>query len=348
MWAAAALFLALRMAALGGMKAAGATLEQRLLAIRNLPVLLLDGVRAMLAMQPIGPRHLSYDYAHLDWTWSILAGVVVVALTAGAWYLRRSYPLLLVAWAVTGAMLLPAVMVTTVPGWGGFARYLYVPWAFVALALTQGGCVLFSWLAAQRRHLVPVALLLLIGYATAQQIGLRQALYAYSSQEGLARTSIAIAPHVPEGYEWLGNVYLMQNDLRLALHYYQEALQRAPHLYRPRNNVAACLVRLGRPAEALSHLATLEQEHGITTRSSINTVQALILLRRWDEAGERLLWILRREPRHPALLDLQRQLLHDHPHRDRYRAWLRVQLTRPENRDLVATITPLLAAPATY
>jgi tetratricopeptide (TPR) repeat protein len=343
LWVAAALFLVLRMMALGGMKATGAGAAQRLLAIRNLPVLLLDGLRAMLAMQPIGPRHLSYDYVGVTWGWSLLAGLVVIGLVLLAVRLRQCLPLLLVALGVLVSMLAPTSLVTTVPGWGGFARYLYLPWAFLALALTAAGSALLAWLASRRRHLLPAAAVIMVCYGVGQQLGLRQALHAYSSQENLARTSIAIAPQVPEGYEWLGNVYLERNDLSTALSYYQEAVQQAPGVYRPRNNLAACLLELGRPVEALQHLQILEQQHGATVTSSTSMVRALIMLRRWDSAAQHLLWSLQRMPDEPALLRLQRQLLREHAGGQQYRSWLADQLELPENRKVAGKIRPLLA-----
>jgi tetratricopeptide (TPR) repeat protein len=333
------------MLALGGMKAAGAGPGQRLEALRNLPVLLLDGLRAMLVMMPIGPRHLSYDYADVTWAWSLVAGLVVVGLVLLAVRVRRQQPLLLLAIGMLVSMLAPTAMVTTVPGWGGFARYLYLPWAFLALALCAAGGSLLGWLRHRRRHLVPAAMLIMLCYAVVQQLGLRQALYAYSSQEALARTSIAIAPQVPEGYEWLGNVYLGQHDLRSALHYYQQAMQRAPNLYRPRNNVAASLLELGRPAEALQQLQILEEQHGATIHSCTSMVKALIMLRQWHGAARRLLWSLQRTPDEPALLRLQAQLLREHPQAQQYRAWLAGQLDRPENREVARAVRPLLAEP---
>jgi hypothetical protein len=345
-WLAAALFLVLRMLALGGMKAAGAGAEQRLQAIQNLPVLLLDGLRALLIMLPIGPRHLSYEYVGVTWAWSLAAGLVVAGLVLVAVRLRQRLPLLLVALGVLVSMLAPTSLVTTVPGWGGFARYLYLPWAFFALALTAAGCSLLVWLSSRRRHLLPAVALILVCYVVGQQVGLRQALYAYSSQENLALTSIAIAPEVPEGYEWLGNVYLKRNDLFTALAYYQEAVQCAPEIYRPRNNLAACLLELGRPAEALHQLQILEQQHGATVPSSIGMVRALIMLRRWDNAAQHLLWSLQRIPDEPALLGLQRQLLREHPGAQQYRTWLINQLDLPENQQVAGKVRPLLAASA--
>jgi hypothetical protein len=343
MWFAAALFLVLRMLALGGMKAAGAGAEQRLQAIRNLPVLLLDGLRAMLAMLPIGPRHLSYDYVGVTWGWSLAAALVVTGLVTVAVRFRRQLPLLLVALGVLVSMLAPTSLVTTVPGWGGFARYLYLPWAFLAISLVAAGGSLLAWLRSRRRHLLPAVVLIMVCYAVGQQLALHQALYAYSSQENLARTSIAIAPQVPEGYEWLGNVYLKRNDLVTALTYYQEAVQCAPGIYRPRNNLAGCLLELGRPAEALQQLQILEQQHGATVPSSIGMVRALIMLRRWDSAAQHLLWSLQRAPEEQSLLRLQRQLLREHTNGQQYRAWLVNQLDLPENQQVAGKVRPLLA-----
>ena len=58
--------------------------KERLEALRVYPVLLLDGRRAMLTMQPIGSRHLSWEYATIGWGTSGAAAFVCLALIAGA------------------------------------------------------------------------------------------------------------------------------------------------------------------------------------------------------------------------------------------------------------------------
>jgi len=89
-WAAAAVFLALRVHALGGLQATGSGSDQRIEAIKNLPVLVVDGLRAMLTLWPVGIRHLYWDYHQIGWTTSLAAAVIVGGLAVIAWRKVRS------------------------------------------------------------------------------------------------------------------------------------------------------------------------------------------------------------------------------------------------------------------
>ncbi len=80
---AGVVFVLLRTAALTGLQATGADSVQRLAALKVYPVLVLDGLFAMLTMQPIGIRHLSWEYATLGWGASAGAAALCLALAGG-------------------------------------------------------------------------------------------------------------------------------------------------------------------------------------------------------------------------------------------------------------------------
>ncbi len=341
--AAAVVFLLLRSAALGGLEAAGAGWEQRLDALRNLPVVLLDGLRAMVTMSPVGVRHLSYEYEDLRWVTAVAAAVVVALVAVAAWRVRRRRPLVTLAAAIAGCMLAPVALVATVPGWGGFGRYLYVPWAFAALAAADVGRDVVAIVRRDRPRLLPVLGVLAVVYLAAQQVGLRTAMWTYSSQENLARSSIELRPRVPDGYLWLGNVYMERGELATALEYYREAVRLAPELYDARQNLAAALLVLGRPAEALAQVDVVEEQHGVTTESSVVRIRADMALGRWHEAGRRMLWILERDPSSRALADLQQELLRRHPQPQTYRRWLVEQLQRPDLAVAAGVVLPMIS-----
>jgi tetratricopeptide (TPR) repeat protein len=302
---AAATFLGLRAAALGGLEATGSDGAQRLLALRHLPVVLLDSLRAMLLMQPIGPRHLWFEYRDLGWGASLAAALVVAGLAILVWRLGRASPLLVLAAGVSLLVLAPVALVSTVPGWGGFARYIYLPWAFGACAAIELGMIAF------RRAGRPVRiglLVVLVAWLGLQQAGLRRALEVYSSQEELARGAVAIDPDGPIGHEWLGNVWVERGDLGRALEEYRLAVAGDPTLYRPRLNLAASLLQLGRPDEALEQIDLLEARHGSTVHSCQVAVQALLRQGRIAEAERRLRWALERAPDSVLLHRLEAQM----------------------------------------
>ncbi len=108
--------------------------------------------------------------------------------------MRRSSPLFLAAVLTTGLMLAPIAMVATVPGWGGFGRYLYLPLAVTSLALAQLGLLLSRSLADRHSRLRWAVPLLVVIVLVIEQFGLRHALWVYSNQENLARAAIEIYP----------------------------------------------------------------------------------------------------------------------------------------------------------
>jgi len=340
-WVAVVVFLSLRVHALSGLQATGSGLGQRIEAIRNLPVLIIDGLRAMFTLWPVGIRHLYWDYRDLTWAASLTAAAAVLVLASLAWRFRRRLPLTPTAFGVTICMMVPVALITTVPGWGGFGRYLYLPWAFTALAAAEIGRRLFSWLNERAPHLRWAVGAVVIVFLSIELLGLRHALAVYPSQESLARASIELAPHAPDGWEWLGNHYIEVGDVANAARCYAEAVAIEPSIYRPRHNLATALLYLGRPADALEHEIAIELDHGVTTDGTYVAVSALIELGRWEKAGAWLLAGLDNDPTSEKLLELQVRMLDEHPDPDAYRGWLAARLTETPDRP-AATVFRLL------
>ena len=340
--AAGVVFVVLRMAALSGLQATGADSIQRLAALKVYPVLVLDGLLAMLTMQPIGIRHLSWEYATLGWGASAGAAAICLALLLAAVALRRTLPLALTAALTTGLMLLPIALVATVPGWGGFGRYLYLPLAITALALAEIGLRAHHALAISKPRLWWAVPLIVVTALIVEQVGLRRALWVYANQENLAHAAIEIFPDGPDGWEWLGNVQIEMGELEEARICFREATERGPELFRPRHNLAAALLYTGRPAEALEQLAILNSLHPPTAPGSQVAVTALMDLGRWDEAATRLVESLDRDPGYAPLVNAVARLLSEHPRHDELRSWLSQELARPEHRQSAAIILPML------
>ena len=340
--AAGVVFVLLRTAALAGLQATGADTVQRLQALKVYPVLVLDGLFAMLTMQPIGIRHLSWEYAALGWGTSAGAAALCLALLVAAVALRRTLPLALAAALTTGLMLLPIALVATVPGWGGFGRYLYLPLAITALALAELGQWAHRALAINKPRLWWGVPLIVMTALIVEQVGLRRALWVYANQENLAHAAIEIFPEGPDGWEWLGNVHIEKGELEEARECFREATERGPELFRPRHNLAAALLYSGRPAEALEQLEILDSLHPPTAPGSNVAVTALMNLGRWDEAASRLVDSLDRDPGYAPLVETTARLLSEHPRPDELRAWLSRELVRPEHRQSASVILPMI------
>jgi hypothetical protein len=340
--AAGVLFLVVRTAALGGLQAAGAGSDQRLDAVRIYPVLLLDGLRAMLTMQPIGIRHLSWEYADIGWGASLAAAALCFILLVIALAFRKKLPLVLTAVLTTGMMLAPIALVATVPGWGGFGRYLYVPLAVTSLALGELGLAAHRHLVKHRpllRWAVPaiVATALVVEFT-----GTQRALSVYANQENLARAAIEIFPDGPDGWEWLGNVYIDRGELAPARECYRQATERGPELFRPRHNFAAALYYTGRPAEALEQLEILDSRHPPTAPGSEVAILSLMDLDRWEEAVDRLVTALDRNPKHAGLTEVATRLLTTHPDPEGLERAMDDLLGQPEHAAAAEVIGPML------
>ena len=341
-WLAGAVFLLLRSYALSGLQATGTGAAQRIDALKIYPVLLLDGVRAILSMQPIGIRHLSWEYAAIGWTTSAAAAAVCLALLVAAFALRRTAPLVLTAALTTGLMLLPIALVATIPGWGGFGRYLYVPLALTALSLAELGLLAYRYLKTNRPRLRWAVPFIVVIALIVEQVGLRRALWVYDNQENLARAAIEIFPDGPDGWEWLGNVYIARDDLVQARECFRKATDRGPELFRPRHNLAGALLYTGHPAQALEQLEILDSLHPPTAPGSQVAVTALMELGRWEEAAGRLVQSLDRDPNYDPLAETAARMLAEHPRPDELRAWLDEELAQPEHGKAAAVMQPML------
>ncbi len=332
----------MRTAALSGLQATGADTVQRLQALKVYPILVIDGFVAMLTMQPIGIRHLSWEFATLGWGASAGAAALCLALLMAAYAARRILPLALAAVLTTGLMLLPIALVATVPGWGGFGRYLYLPLAITALALAELGLRAHRMLVISRPHLRWAVPLIVVTALIVEQVGLRHALWVYANQENLAHAAIEIFPDGPDGWEWLGNVHIEKGELEEARVCFQKATERGPGLFRPRHNLAAALLYTGRPAEALEQLEILNSLHPPTAPGSKVAVSALMELGRWEEATSRLVESLDRDPGYAPLVDTAARLLSEHPRPDELHSHLSQELARPEHQQSASVILPML------
>jgi hypothetical protein len=312
-WVAAAVFLALRVNALDGLQATGAGLEQRLAALRNLPVLVVDGLVALVTLRPVGVRHLYWDYRELGWTESAVAALAVLAMAAVAWRARRRLPLLPTALAVTVCMLAPVALVTTAPGWGGFGRYLYLPWGFLLLAAGEAGRRLAPRLREGSPRLIPIVAVATALFLALELVGLGRALEVYRSPESLARAAVELQPHAPEGWEWLGNHELEAGDLAAAAACYREAVAIEPSILRPRHNLAAALLFLGQPAEALDHARAVAELHGVAPDGAWVAASACLELGRREEAGRWIELGLAEAPADRRLLELRSRWLDPAP-----------------------------------
>jgi hypothetical protein len=313
-WAAAGIFLVMRAMAVGGLGAAGNDAAQRLESLERLPLLLLDGLRACLTGTPRGLRHLGYEWADVTLATSALCAAGVLVVAVGAWLVRRRAPLVTLFVFALGSALLPVAMVTTVPDWGGFGRYLYAPWAIGSMALIGGIAAGLRALEIGRPGITKKAALGFgVVYGALMLIGVREALHDWSGPAELAESGIRHAPDVGVHHAWLADVRREEGRLDEAEILYTAAIVRSPDYDPAWNHLAATQRAAGRCLQALDTVARKHARNGAGPRSTLIEVLCLIEVGRHDEAGSRLLWALTRVPRSDDFLRLQAELLRLHP-----------------------------------
>ncbi len=211
---------------------------------------------------------------------SALALVVLVALSAGAYALRRRVPAVLAGWLWFLGTLVPVIGVVQVGGQACADRYAYVPLVGVYIALVWGGAALAAARPAWKPPLVGAALVALTGSAlvTLRQIPVwknTDTLFThaldvtqsnYVAHTALGRVdgeagrlddarahfeaAIVAAPRYYEAQVNLGWTYLLGGDAERALPYLETALDIRPEDGDAHYKVGRALLQLGRKDEA--------------------------------------------------------------------------------------------------
>ncbi|MCK6527768.1 tetratricopeptide repeat protein [Myxococcota bacterium] len=301
-WAAIPAYLALRLHALSGLQATGQGTGDRLEAARNAPILLADALRALVAQRPIGIRHLSYEYRALPDAWVWGAAVAVAAAAAGVWAARRAVPLMPVAAAALVGMLAPVTLVTAQDGWGGFGRYLYLPWGLLALAGVQAGLSL----PGRRRA---AALVLALVFGGVELASVHRALAAWGTERGMAEAAVTAAPSMWRPRAFLADVIASTGDARGAIPRYREALSLEPGYAHGRRNLAALLLATGRPEEARAEVEILRRRGATDAVAEGIGVRAILALGDREGGLARLAAARSMWPDDPELRALEAQAL---------------------------------------
>lgn len=244
-----AVYLALRMSALSGLRSHGDT-AQLLLALRNLPLLLVDGLWHTLAPTPFVLRSLRDDYASLG-LGHVLGCAVLLAGCMGMLLMRRAWTSIW-AWLLAMAGLAPAAMISTML-WPGFGRYLYVPAIGVAVGL---GVLLDALAEKTRPALRRLALLTgaLLGLASAWL--LLDATLTFGDERALYQTARALHPDQAWTHGFLGLTLRREGQCAAAIPLLNEAAKLDP-------DDARYAIQLGR---CLVDIASFEAARGVAER----------------------------------------------------------------------------------
>jgi tetratricopeptide (TPR) repeat protein len=348
--------LGMRAWALSGMKATEGG-GQTLGALKTVPWLMADGLRALLLPTRTAVRLLSEEYAGMGVA-HVAVGLVVV--TGVGWLASRAWPAqpgvaFGLAWA--GGALAPVALIAS-SGWWGFGRYLYLPAIGLGIALAGGWCGVEGALGARARRggawaagavLTLFAVLLFGTTAT------------WRDRESLSRAVVLQNPDISLGWLGLAAIHEERGEHEEALRLAREAVARSGASDKASAAIGGALLALGRPGEAVPHLeravagqgfrldlaynlglarleagqldaalaSAAEGQARFPDRAAFFHLQALIVARH-DAVGSLDFTVaaLEREPEHAPSRALPGAILASHPQAAAYRAALEARVGR--------------------
>jgi tetratricopeptide (TPR) repeat protein len=228
--ASACVYLGLRAWALGGLHSSRDS-EQWALALHNLPILWVDGLRELFAPAHLYMRSLRDEYAALGTLQYIGVLVAALAMAAGGVLARKRLPVLSWSLAFYAATLAPAALISAVL-WPGFGRFLYLPCAGLALGLAEA-------LAAGERALVGRATaaprtrarmratlsILSVTYLAFFALELMAYTRDYQTEYALYAATLREAPDGASGHARMGAYLALQGKVDEALAAYRRAIE---------------------------------------------------------------------------------------------------------------------------
>lgn len=261
--ASLALYLGMRAYALTGLRTHSDG-SQLLIALRNLPVLLLDGLAHSVAPTPYFLRSLRDDYATLPSAIFVIAGVVMVCVVGLAlWFWKRSY---VITWALALAMatLAPVAMISTVH-WPGFGRYLYLS----SIALSLAFAAALDAVASLKPRLAGLVRWFPVLLATCSFALLFDMTLGFGSEQQVYARTLEHVPHQAWSHGFLGMAIKRDGRCKEAVPHLQRAAQMDPNDARYPVHLARCLAELGATQAALvvagqgaAHFRNTRQEAG--------------------------------------------------------------------------------------
>jgi protein O-mannosyl-transferase len=203
--------------------------------------------------QMFWPTDLAVFYPHPENrlpVWEVsLALIVLVGITATAFFLRRRAPYFVTGWLWYLGMLVPVIGLLQV-GWQGHAdRYTYLPQIGLYIAITWAVTDLTRPWHFQRVAL-GVAAVLIVG-----TLGWRAWLQTsyWRDSETLFTHALAVTSNNDVALNNLGIIFLDKGQLDEAISKLQAAIDLRPENAPAHDNLAKALLRKGKVAEAMVH-----------------------------------------------------------------------------------------------
>jgi len=238
--AASGVYLALRIAVLGGARASGGS-HHIATALRYLAPLELEGLWSALWPRRLYLRFLSDEMGSLGaFELSVLALVLFVILGL-MWLLRRRAPVPVWGLLWFWLCLAPAALIAGML-WPGFGRFLYLPSA--GLAVTMAWVARVAWARLPKWRLAQAAAAVV--YLAVLGMSLRAWAEDFRGVESLYGATIAKNPKGPHAYGWLGIAYRNEGREEEAIGPLSIAHRLAPDEPRYAHHLLYALVETGR------------------------------------------------------------------------------------------------------
>jgi tetratricopeptide (TPR) repeat protein len=203
--------------------------------------------------QMIWPMRLGVFYPHPENRvplWQIgLAAVLLLAITAVAFLLRKDRPYFIVGWLWFLVMVFPVIGLVQINRQGHADRYTYLPHIGLYLAATWGIAelsVAWHW----RRRILSVAAGLVI--AALAWTASRQTNY-WRDSESLWAHTITVTSNNDFAHASIADLFLRKGRIDESIDHSREALRIRPDNADAHNNLALGLLYRGEISEALAH-----------------------------------------------------------------------------------------------
>jgi Flp pilus assembly protein TadD len=236
----------------------------------------------------------------------VMAGILLLVISAIAWGERRIRPWLLIGWLWYLVMLVPVVGLVQVGGQAHADRYTYLPQIGIYLAVT--------WLAADfaakwqvgRRTLGGLMAIVL---TVLMVCAWKQTAY-WKNSETLWRHALACTTGNTLAYVNLGHELFEQRRLDETISHYEKGLEFQPNNRQFHNNLANALREKGRLDEAIVHYEKAVQIEPGSAEAQFNLGKALGLKGKAEEALARYEAALQIDPSFlPARMSLGNALV---------------------------------------
>jgi hypothetical protein len=208
------------------------------------------------------PRRLAafYPFGHASAAIVTACALALIAITAGAFLLRKRWPFLLTGWLWFLGTLVPMIGIVQVGEQSMADRYTYVPLIGIFIALVWLVAALTQPLAQHRVLQPALAIVIVAVLAVCTHEQLR---YWRSSKELFTHT-IEVAGSSAMAHNSLGGAYVEDGDVVHGEQEFRKALEINPTLIDARANLANALAREDRADDAIdAYQKVLEIDPGL-------------------------------------------------------------------------------------